>query len=67
MVGPNLSDVGARLNPDQIRESILLPDAVIAENCPGVPCTPGIMPKTYGDQLSDAQLETLVTFLSEQR
>jgi cytochrome c2 len=63
-VGPNLSEVGARLAPDKIRESILTPDAVIAENCPGAPCTPGLMPKIYGDQLSAAQLETLVKFLS---
>ncbi len=63
-LGPDLSKVGARLTPDQIRESILMPDVVIAEDCPGAPCTPGIMPKTYGDQLSAAQLETLVKFLS---
>ena len=63
-VGPNLSEVGARLTPDEIRESILTPDAVIAEDCPGAPCTPGLMPKTYADHLSAAQLETLVKFLS---
>lgn len=63
-VGPNLSAVGARLTPDEIRASILTPDAVIAADCPGAPCTPGLMPKTYGDQLSAAQLETLVKFLS---
>jgi hypothetical protein len=47
-----------------MRESILAPDAVIAEDCPGAPCTAGIMPKTFGEQLSAAQLETLVEFLS---
>lgn len=66
-VGPDLSQVGARLTPDEIRESILMPDAVIAENCPGVPCAPGIMPKTFGEQLSAIQLETLVEFLSKQK
>lgn len=66
-VGSDLSDVGARLSPDEIRESILTPDAVIAENCPGAPCMPGIMPKTYGEQLTAKQLETLVHFLSEQK
>jgi len=64
-LGPDLSAVGARLSPDEIRRSILDPDAVIAEACPTGPCTPGLMPKTLGDQLSGAQLETLVTFLSE--
>jgi cytochrome c2 len=63
-VGPDLSEVGGRLTPDEIRASILMPDAVIAEDCPGAPCTPGIMPKTYGEQLNAMQLETLVTFLS---
>lgn len=66
-VGPDLSQVGARFSPDEIRASILTPDAVIAENCPGAPCAPGLMPKVYGEQLSAAQLETLVTFLSEQK
>jgi cytochrome c2 len=64
VVGPDLSQVGGRLTPAEIRASILTPDAVIAENCPGAPCVAGIMPKTFGDQLSAAQLETLVGFLS---
>lgn len=66
-VGPDLSQVGVRLSPDEIRESILMPDAVIAENCPDAPCIPGVMPKTYGEQLSAIQLETLVEYLSEQQ
>lgn len=66
-VGPDLSQVGARLSPDEIRQSILMPDAVVAENCPGAPCAPGIMPKNYGEQLSAMQLETLVEFLSQQK
>jgi cytochrome c553 len=67
-VGPDLSQVGARLSLDQIRESILLPNAVVAETCPGdVPCPEGVMPQTYGEQLSALQLETLVKFLSEQQ
>jgi cytochrome c2 len=65
-VGPDLSQVGSRLTPDQIRQSLLTPDAVIAEECPTGPCVAGIMPKTLGDQLSAAQLETLVEFLSSQ-
>ncbi|MBV7337931.1 c-type cytochrome [Chloroflexi bacterium TSY] len=63
-VGPNLSDIGARLSPDEIRESILMPDAIIAEECPAAPCAPGVMPKTLGEQLSANQLQTIVTFLS---
>jgi len=63
-VGPDLSEVGARLTPEQIRESILIPDAVIAEDCPDVACTPGLMPQIYGEQLNAMQLETVVTYLS---
>ena len=63
-LGPNLSQVGARLDPDEIRQSILTPDAVIAEECPTGPCTPGVMPKDFGNRLSAIQLETLVAFLS---
>lgn len=63
-VGTNLSDVGARLSLDEIRESILMPDSVIAEECPSAPCTPGAMPKTLGEQLFANQLQTIVTFLS---
>ena len=64
-VGPDLSRVGERLTADEIRLSILTPDAVIAEDCPGASCAAGIMPKTYGEQLNAMQLETLVMFLSE--
>lgn len=67
IVGPDLSQVGARLTRDEIRQSILDPDAVIAEGCPNVPnCSPGLMPKALADQLSAAQLEILVEFLSAQ-
>jgi hypothetical protein len=64
VIGPDLSQVGANLTPEQIRESILTPDAVLAETCPTGPCAAGIMPKTFGTSLNAAQLETLVAFLS---
>lgn len=66
-VGPDLSQVGARLTADQIRRSLLYPDETLAEECPTGPCLPGLMPKLFGDQLSAAQLETLVNFLAAQR
>jgi len=74
VVGPDLSTIGSHLTADEIRQSILDPDAVVAAECPlrdasgnltVTPCTPGIMPKDYGQKLNGAQLETLVTFLSE--
>lgn len=75
VIGPNLAGVGSRLTPDEIRQSILVPDEVIAEDCPQRdeegnisstgPCQAGIMPKDLGQRLNAMQLETLVTFLSE--
>jgi len=75
-VGPDLSTIGSRLTGDEIRLSILKPDAVLSTECkkkdasgnlaPG-PCLPGVMPKDYGQKLSADQLETLVTFLSERK
>jgi mono/diheme cytochrome c family protein len=74
VVGPDLSDVGARLTSETIRQSILDPDAVLAEECPtrdeygdlaSGPCAAGIMPKDFGQKLSAAQLETLVIYLGE--
>jgi cytochrome c2 len=64
-VGPDLSTIGSRLTEDEIRQSILDPDAVIATECPTGPCPAGVMPKEFGQRLTAAQLETLVTFLSE--
>jgi len=66
VVGPDLSEVGSRLTPDEIRRSILFPDEQLAQNCPTGPCLAGLMPKAFGDSLSALQLETLVAFLSEQ-
>ena len=64
-VGPNLSQVGARIAPEEIRQSILTPDATIAEQCPTGACPAGVMPKDFGTRLNAMQLETLVAFLSD--
>ncbi|MBI1966769.1 MAG: c-type cytochrome [Gemmatimonadetes bacterium] len=63
-VGPDLSRIGARQTASQIRVSILDPDARIT---PGFENFKGIMPKTFGDQLTAAQLEALVRFLAARR
>ena len=63
-LGPNLTHVGARLSQALIRESILKPDAKIAK---GFEKFAGVMPKTFGDQLTGAQLEALVQFLSSHK
>ncbi|MGH7606202.1 MAG: c-type cytochrome, partial [Gemmatimonadales bacterium] len=63
-VGPDLSRVGARLSAAGIREAILTPDATISA---GFENFTGIMPKTYGDQMTAAQLEALVRYLGARR
>ena len=63
-VGPDLSRIGARQTANQIRESILAPDARVA---PEFEKFKGIMPKTFGDQMTAAQLEALVRFLAARR
>jgi mono/diheme cytochrome c family protein len=60
-LGPDLSRVGARLTAAGIRESILAPDAKIAA---GYQHLAGLMPKTFGDQMTASQLEALVRFLA---
>jgi mono/diheme cytochrome c family protein len=59
IVGPSMKGVGGRLSADEIRTSILDPDAVIAEGF-----TAGLMPPVWGDELTDAQVNQLVAYLS---
>jgi mono/diheme cytochrome c family protein len=59
-VGPNLDEVLKGKDTDFIRESIVNPNAEIADGF-----QPGIMPQTYGDQLDDKQLSDLVAYLTD--
>jgi len=61
-IGPGLDDVGARLDAEQIRRSIVDPNAVIAKGFPS-----GVMPPNFSEQMTEEQLDTLVTFLSERK
>lgn len=63
-IGPDLTRIGARLSAALLREGILDPDARIAR---GYEKFKGIMPKTFGEQLSAAQLESLVRFLASRK
>jgi mono/diheme cytochrome c family protein len=60
-IAPDLTHVGSRLSAALIRESILSPDAKIAK---GYEKFAGVMPKTFGKQLTAAQFEALVQFLA---
>jgi mono/diheme cytochrome c family protein len=59
-VGPNLDDVLKGKDAAFIHQSIVDPDAVIASGF-----QPGIMPKTYPQQLDEQQLADLVAFLEQ--
>jgi cytochrome c oxidase subunit II len=57
--GPDLDKVLADLSEEQIRESIVEPDAEVTEGF-----APGLMPR-YGDTLSQEQVDALVEYLME--
>jgi mono/diheme cytochrome c family protein len=66
-VGPSLNNVGGRLSPEEIAQSIMEPNAVIAENCPAGPCPENVMPQNFGERLTEEQINTLAEYLSEQK
>jgi cytochrome c oxidase subunit 2 len=57
-VGPDLDKVLPGRDAEFVRQSIVDPDAVIAEGY-----QPGVMPPTFGEQLSEQQLDALVEYL----
>jgi mono/diheme cytochrome c family protein len=64
--GPSLQGVGSRLSRAEIYESIVDPDATVAEGyAPGV-MTAMLSANNFRDQVSAAELQTLVHYLAEQ-
>ena len=61
-VGPSLVGVGSRLTPDQIRESIINPNEVIAEGF-----TPSVMPGDFAEKMTVKELEMIVKLLAEKQ
>ncbi len=61
-LGPALDDVGDRLEPEQIRQSIIAPDAVITEGY-----TSGVMPQDFAGKMTVQELEMIVKLLAEQK
>lgn len=60
-IGPNLTDVGARLDAAAIRESIVEPGKVIAAGFPP------IMPPDFADRMNARELELIVAYLTQQK
>ena len=65
-LGPSFDGIGARVDADYIRESILDPAAGASEGFEHL-TDPPMMPATFGDDLTASQLEVLVQFLVSQR
>ncbi len=63
-MGPPFDRIGARVDADYIRQSILDPAAEASE---GFEELTTMMPVTFGTQLTSSQLEILVEFLAGQR
>jgi len=63
-VGPPLDHIGRSRSADYLRRAILTPNA---DTAAGYERFAGMMPATFGQQLSAAQLEALVTFLASRR
>ncbi len=63
-MGPPFDGIGGRVDADYIRQSILDPAAGAAE---GYEAFIGLMPAVFGTQLTAAQLEAVVQFLTSQQ
>ena len=59
-VGPDLDEVLPGQPESEIEESIVNPEAMIAQGYPA-----GVMPQEFGTKLSEEELKELVKFLSE--
>ncbi|HSH03369.1 MAG TPA: c-type cytochrome [Anaerolineae bacterium] len=70
-VGPwqgNIAEEGATkiegyTAADYLYESILNPNAYIAEECPTGPCAAGVMPQNFATALNDQQMADLLAYL----
>ncbi len=65
-IGPSLAGVGSRLGKANIYESIMDPDAVIAEGFPAAVMNATLGGLGFHDQDSAKELQTLVNYLAEQ-
>lgn len=61
-VGPNLNNVGTRLSAAEIRQSIIKPNAVIAEGF-----AEGMMPQDFSQKMTVSELEMLIEFLAKKK
>lgn len=70
-VGPELTHIAAVASERvpglsaaaYLRQSIVEPNAYIVPECPNGPCLANIMPRDYGERLTDEQIEAIVNYL----
>lgn len=65
-VGPNLYDVGSRLSRDEIHQSIMEPDAVIAEGYSAGIMTATLNGTQFYDKVTPEDIDALVDYLASQ-
>jgi mono/diheme cytochrome c family protein len=63
-LGPSFNGMGGRVDADHIRRGILDPNAEVAQ---GFEPFAGVMPPTFGQTFSAAQLEAIVQFLAARK
>ena len=63
-LGPDLTRLGARRTANAIRAKILDPGSTVTK---GYENFAGVMPKTFGEQMTAAQLEALVRYLASRK
>jgi mono/diheme cytochrome c family protein len=63
-IGPSWDHVGSRRTAEQIRRKILFPNS---DTSKGYAKFAGTMPTTFGQQLSAAQLEALVSYMASRK
>lgn len=61
LVGPGLVDIGARLSLDELRQSILDPNAVVAEGFAPA------MPADFAEKMTVKELDMIINYLAEKK
>jgi mono/diheme cytochrome c family protein len=63
-LGPSFDGIGGKRTAEQIRQGILDPNATAP---PGFDAVKGVMPATFGQSLTAAQLEAIVAYLAARK
>ncbi len=65
-IGPELTNIYAEKGEVYVRESILMPNAVIAPLCPTGPCAASIMPQNFEETLSEQDINNIISYLKQE-